>query len=482
MTKTTIMNTKNELHEPPLIPGLPFFGNIFAFRRDPLKVLDEGWKDAGDLYQLELGPRTVWVISDPELVQNLFIEQKHIFQRPRMVHGGTVLSYLLGQSVLTIDGEEWLFKRRLMQPIFHRQRIHQMGQTMVQAGEDMLGRWDDYPEGKPVDLSEEMKVVTLDIINRTMFSTNVLAEIDQIGPIVDIGLHYIANRTRSMIQIPENWPTPANLRFNRARDRLDQFLYGIIRERRQSDEHPGDLLDMLLAARDEESGDYMTDEQVRNEVATVYGAGHETTAVALTWTWYALNQNPDVLARLQNEVDSVLKGRSPEVGDLPELPYTQAVFQETLRLYPPVPITIRVAFADTKLGEYAVPKGMVVSVVINNIHRHPDYWDKPERYLPERFLPENSDQIPHDAYIPFLTGPHLCIGNNFALTEGPLLLATMVQKYNIVLVPDQEIIRDVAVTMRPKGGMQVRLEKRDFRPIEMPETTHQAEPTHPQTV
>ena len=250
------------------------------------------------------------------------------------------------------------------------------------------------------------------------------------------------------------------MHFHQSLAALDEYLYGIIRSRRISDEHPGDLLDMLLSARDEDTGESMNDEQIRNEIATIYGAGHETTAVALTWAWFALHQHPEALKKLQEELDRVLQGRMPSVSDLPHLPYTQAVFEETLRKFPPVPMTVRVAYEDTQVGEYAYPRGTVAAISIYNIHHHPDYWEEPNRFSPERFLPENKEKLNRLAYIPFLAGPHLCIGNNFALQEGPLLLAMMAQRYDLKLVPGQEIIRDVAVTMRPKYGLIVQREKR----------------------
>jgi len=400
------------------------------------------------------------VISDPRLAEELLVEKKHIFQRAKMVKGGTPLAYMLGTSVLTIDGELWLSKRRMLQPIFHKQRLQNMTQQMVDGGAKMLTRWNSLPDEQVLNLGEEMKLVTLDIINRTMFSVNVLPEVERIGHSVDIGLHYISDRTRMLIPIPDTWPTPANLAFKQALASLDEYLYRVISERRASAEHPGDLLDMLLVARDEDTGKGMNDEQVRNEVASIYGAGHETTAVALSWAWFALNQNPEVLAKLQQEIDRVLQGRQLETSDLPNLPYTQAVFEETLRLYPPVPMTVRNSEEDTQVGEYDFPKNTLTAISIYNIHQHPDYWKDPQKFSPERFLPENKASLNRVAYIPFLTGPHLCIGNNFALMEGTLLLAMMAQRYELKLLPDQEVTRDVAITMRPKGGLQVQLLRR----------------------
>lgn len=309
-------------------------------------------------------------------------------------------------------------------------------------------------------LNEEMKLVTLDIINRTMFSSNVLPEFDKIGHAVDVGLHYTQNIARSLIRVPQSWPTPANRKFKAAKALLEDYVYGMITERRAAAGKKGDLLDMLMDARDEDTGQGMNDEQVRNDVATIYRAGHETTALALTWTWYALSQNPDVSKKLQAEVDRVLAGRVPTMADLPSLPYTLAALEESMRLFPPVPFTVRLAYEATRLGEYTIPEGTLVGLAINNIHRHPAFWGEPDAFQPERFLPENRAKVNRNAYIPFLAGPHVRIGNSFALMEGHLLLAMMAQRYTMALVPGQTIFKEQTITMRPKYGPRMLLIRR----------------------
>lgn len=444
----------------PHLPGWPVLGNLPDFGSDPVGTLERGWRKMGDFFTLNIGPRRLHIVSAPDIAHAVLVDGWRTFTRPREVMGGTLLTQLLGHSVLTTDGQSWLSKRRLMQPVFHRQRIQHMGDQMTSAGAAMLARWDALPSTAPVNLSAEMKLVTLDIINRTMFSANVLPEADRLGPVVDEGLHFVAKMTRSLVNLPPGWPTPARAKFKRLRATLDAYLYGVIAERRASSEKKGDLLDMLLDARDEETGLGMNDEQVRNEVATVYGAGHETTALALTWTWLALNNNPSALRKLRAEVDGVLAGRAPTMADLPKLPYTLQVLEEAMRLYPPVPMTMRMAYEPATLAGYALPTRSFVLVSINNLHRHPKFWSDPESFIPERFAPENRVTLDKDAYLPFLTGPHLCIGNSFALMEGHLLLAMMAQRYDVRLIPAQTIVREVAITMRPKGGLRVTLHRR----------------------
>ncbi len=461
------MNATTTATQPKAIPvhkGLPILGNVLHFRRDTVDAIESAWKQHGDLVNINVGPRWLLLASHPQLAQDILIEQKHIFRRPNLINAGTALTPLLGQSVLTTDGDSWLLKRRMMQPIFHRQRIQHMGDKMSDAGQSMLARWDAKPAGAVVNFNEEMKLVTLDIINRTMFSTNVLPEVEKIGHTIDISLQWLTKNAQTLIRIPERIPTPGNQRFVQARSTLDGYLYKLITERRNPPPSDGgggnDLLDMLLEARDEDTGEGMNDEQVRNEVITIYGAGHETTAVALTWAWYALNQNPDVLKKLQAEVDSALQGRTPSMADLPNLPYTLQVFEETMRLFPPVPLSVRMAYEPTQLDGHAVPKNQLVAIGIHNMHRHPDFWEQPEAFMPERFAPENKAKLNRMAYLPFFTGPHLCIGNNFALMEGQLLLAMMAQRYEVRVVPNQVVEREVAITMRPKHGLKVTLNRR----------------------
>jgi cytochrome P450 len=445
----------------PFIKGAPIIGNLLTFGRDSIGTIDRVWKEHGDIYRIQLaGNRSFTIVSSPDLAHEALVDRKAILRRPADIEGGTLLTPMLGLSVLTTDGETWFTRRRMMQPIFHRQRIQAMGETMAAGGARMLARWEKLPDGAEVMLNEEMKLVTLDIINGTMFSSDVLPEVDRIGHSVDVGLHYTQSIVRNPIRLPASWPTPGNRRFWAAKALLDDYLYRMIRERRASAEKKGDLLDMLLEAHDEDTGKGMTDQEVRNEVATIYGAGHETTALALTWTWYALSQNPEALRRLQAEVDTVLKGRAPTFADLPSLPFTLATLEESMRLFPPVPFTARMAYAPLTLGEYALPQGAFVGIAINNIHRHPDFWDEPEAFKPERFLPENRAKVNRNAYIPFLTGPHVCIGNTFALMEGQLLLAMLAQRYEMALVPGQRIVKEQTITMRPRYGIRMVLKRR----------------------
>jgi cytochrome P450 len=443
--------------------GEPIFGIAREFRRDALTFLEHSWHTHGDHFVTKLGPLPLHIVSNPQLAQEALTIRKHVLRRSQRFEGGTPLTYILGLSLITTDGESWLVKRRMMQPVFHRSNIAAMGDKMQAAGEAMFGRWSQLPADKPVDLTKEMKLVTLDIINRTMFSTNVLLDVDQVGGVVDSALEFIAARARNPFALPARWRIiPSHKKFWDQRAKLDEYLFRMIRERRAAlarGERKKDLLEMLIEAQDADTGQRMNDQQIRDEISGIYGAGHETTALALTWAWHALNKYPEVLARIRTEVDAL--GHTVQANDLPNLPYTLAVLEETMRLFPPVPMTVRFAFERTELGGLPIPKGNLVAIAIRNIHRHPDYWQDPLEFQPERFLTENKASLNRNAYMPFLTGPHMCIGNHFALIEGQLLLAMMVQRYDVTESPKQSDEAKMAITMRPKYGLPVRITARN---------------------
>lgn len=459
MEATTIRNTKSL----PVYKGLPILGITREFRRDPITFLEHGWHTYGDHFITSLGPRKLHVISNPQLAQEVLTTRKHVLRRSDRFEGGTPLTYILGLSLITTDGDGWLAKRRMMQPVFHRSNITAMGDKMQSAGEAMLARWRQIPIGKTIDLTTEMKLVTLDIINRTMFSADVLPEMDQVGGVVNQAVEFIAARAGNPFALPARWTiVPTHKKFWDERAKLDEYLFRMIRERRAAlanGEHKGDLLEMLIEARDVDTGEMMHDEQVRHEVAGIYGAGHETTALALSWAWHVLNKYPDVLKKVRAEVDAL--GHDVQASDLPNLPYTLAVLEETMRLFPPVPMTVRAAFEPTEIGGMPIPKGHLVAIAIRNIHRHTDYWQGPNEFKPERFLPDNKASLNRSAYMPFLSGPHMCIGNHFALMEGQLLLAMMVQKVEVKESPIQSDEGKMAITMRPKNGLPVTIRLRN---------------------
>lgn len=431
---------------------------IPRFRRDELAGFRYGRETHGDLYHVKLGRRDLWVCSHPDLVQEVMVTGRDRWRRFHELPDGRPigLKMALGDGLLTTDGDDWQWRRRIVNPAFHRQRIEAMTRTMIRSGEEMLERLHrDAEAGASVDLLVEMKRVTQDIISRTMFSTDIATDADRIGHAVDETLQYVAKLTRALVPVPTSWPTPAARRFTRALADLDEAIYTTITERRASPsgEHD-DLLGMLLDAADTETGRQLSDQQVRNEVATVYGAGHETTANALTWAWHELMQAPEVLSRLQDEVDA------GAVDDPGRLPYTRMVFDEILRLRPPVPINARFSPGGDTLGGYQVEPGAVALLIVNNIHRHSGFWTRPDQFYPEHFTPEAKETRHRYAWSPFGAGPHLCIGNNFAVVEGTLLLAMMAKEFTFQPAAPLPRRNALAVTLKPRGGLKVRIEPR----------------------
>jgi len=460
MAQNAIQNTS--LKTVPSPKGHFLVGSLPEIRRDLLQTFSDGFAEFGDIVRFKVGPSELYVIGSPDYAQEMLVTKKAVFQKPYREDKPFGLALILGRGLLTNpDTDSWLTQRRMMQPMFHRNSINTMTDKMIAGGEDMLARWDEsYQDGATFNLSHEMMKVTLDIINRTMFSANVMADADDIGSMVETALHFIAKRVRNPFALPLSTPLPTYRAFNNATHQIDSLIYNLINQRRNSGENHDDLLDMLLNARDEDTGEGMTDVQLRDEVMTIFGAGHETTANGLTWAWYRLSQHPDVLEKLQNEVDTVLEGRTPTREDLQNLPYTLAVFEEVMRLHPPAPITIRMNDVDATLGGYHIPAGTRVIVSFYHIHRHVDYWNDPETFNPDRFLPENKTEIDRHAYLPFGGGQRMCIGNHFALMEAQLLLVMMVQKVELKLLPDHDPKHEVAITLRPKYGMQMTVHRR----------------------
>lgn len=433
-------------------------GNMRDLRRDSLSTIAQGFETYGEIVRFRIGQRALHMLAHPELAQEVLVERGNDFVKMPKNQG---LGLLLGNGLVTNnDHDSWLTQRRMIQPMFHRQRLAAMGDKMVAAGERMLERWQTRPAGEVVNIAEEMMQVTLDIITQTMFSADVLSAAGTVGPAVGLTTHFVSQRGVSPIQLPLSWPTRRNRAFRQATQTLDQIVYQIIDQRRAEGVAHGDLLDMLLEARDADNGESMSNQQLRDEVLTIFAAGHETTANALSWAWYALAQQPEILARLQAELDSVLAGRTPTIADLPHLPYTQQVFNEVLRVHPSVPSVPRLVAHDTLLRGYALPAKSLVLISIYNIHRHPEFWPEPKRFNPDRWAGDDHKRQHRLAFMPFGAGPRMCIGNNLALMEGQLLLAMIAQYAELRLVPDQQVTPEVAITLRPKGGLKMTIHPR----------------------
>jgi len=443
----------------PIVPDSNrFLGNLTAFRDRPLDLVVRA-THYGDLVRWRFGWMWFYQANHPDTIHDVLVKRAASFHKtPRIKQ---VLGAVLGEGLLTSDGEEWRSHRRLVQPAFHSSRIEAYGAVMTAYTESMMRDW---VTGGEVDMRHEMMKLTLGIVAKTLFDADLKGDLsERVGQAVTVVQEHGNEQFRRLVALPRWVPTAGNRRSQAAVKDLDSILSGIIRARRTSGEDRGDLLSMLLLAKDEDSGAGLTDRQVRDEAMTLFLAGHETTAVALTWTWVLLDQYPPVRQRLENEVDEVLQGRPPAVKDLPNLPYTRQVIQEAMRLYPPAWTIGRQAVEAIQIGRYNLDPGSIVLVSPYAVHRQPEFFPEAETFNPDRFSPERERDLPRYAYIPFGGGPRICIGNNFAMQEACLILAAMVQKVRLSLVPGTDLTPDPLITLRPKYPILMRLTRRGIR-------------------
>ena len=364
---------------------------------------------------------------------------------------------VLGEGLLTSEGELHKRQRRLAQPAFHRDRITRYGQVMVEKTLRARERWRD---GEEIDVAHEMMRLTLAVVATTLFGADVDDEADEIGAaLTDLMLMFpllVHPLAPLVLRLP--WFPPVR-RLRRALDRLDRTIYAIVEERRRANVDRGDLLSMLIMATDVEGdGGGMSDLQLRDEVMTIFLAGHETTANALAWTWYQLARNREAERELHRELDTVLQGRAPTPADYARLPYTEMVLAESMRLYPPAWGIGRMSVADVQIGPWSVPRGSLVLVSPWVGHRDPRFWPDPLRFDPYRFAPDAKASRPKTAYFPFGGGPRLCIGEGFAWMEGVLLLATLAQRWK--LERGSDVDARALITLRPRGAMRMRVKAR----------------------
>jgi len=437
--------------------GLPITGNMFAFRRDPLGYLQEMARQHGEIVHFRFGPkRHIYLLTNPEMIKEVLVTKTEYFRKGKTLQTARAV---VGDGLLTSEGQKHMRQRRLMQPAFHRDRIKEYAGTMVRLASEMVQEWKD---GEVRDIHDDMMKVTLAIITETMFGRTVKEEADRVGRAIEVGLKFVANKGSSFLDIPLSLPTRSNREFREAGEVLDKTIYALIEEgRKRQGERRTDLLSMLLAARDEEDGTGMSDEQVRDEVMTIFVAGHETTANTLSWIFYLLATHPEAEKKLHDELDEILGNQLPTADDVPKLHYANQIVQETLRLYPAAWTLNREVVKEVEIGGHLFQPGDTLMMSQYVMHRDPRFYEEPDKFIPERFEGDLLKRIPQFAYFPFGGGPRICIGNNFALMEAPLLLATIGQKYRLRLKePGQKVEPEPLVTLRPKNGLPMRLEKR----------------------
>jgi cytochrome P450 len=437
-----------------ILPQLP------QLQQRPIEYLGSLWREYGDLVRMPIMPGSTFCLAaHPDYAEHILSLHQERYGKPDVFLKS--MGLVQGQGLFTSEGAVWLKQRRLMQPAFQQQQLLKLHTVMVDCVASLLREWAEKPAGEVIDIADAMTQLTLKIVSLALFSVDISGESDQLGQALRTALVYVYYRMNTPLALPVWLPTATNRQFHQAKQTLDRVVLDIIRSRRQNPTDQVDLLAMLLACRDAETGEGMSDRELQDEIITLINAGHETTATALAWTWYLLGRHPEVMANLQDEIDRVLSGDRPTVEHLAQLPYSRRVFDEAQRLCPIGLGLPRVAREDDEMGGYFIPKGTIFFIAQYFIFRHPEFWEQPEQFDPDRFLPEKANQRPKFAYFPFGGGQHICIGKNLALMESTTILAMIAQQFQIKLVSNQPSEIDPRFTLRPKDGVKVTVHRRD---------------------
>lgn len=441
---------------PPGPRGRFFLGSLPEFAGDVLGFMTKCVREHGDFARVHLPGHDVYVLNRSEDIETVLLSQRTNFVKHSFFWKH--VTAIFGNGLLTSEGEFWLKQRRLAAPAFHPDRIAAYGAVMAAYADRQVAAWRD---GEVRDIHHDMMRITMEIVSKTLFDVEVEEDVDEIGKSFDLVIREIAKRFRRPVKIADWIPLPGNLRYRRGVALLDRLVARVLAERRARPGDRGDLLSMLLEARDDD-GSPMSDKQLRDELITLFLAGHETTAISLSWTLYLLAKNPDVEERLRAEIAAVAGDRLPEAQDLRRLPYAEAVVKETLRLYPPAYVIGREALADCVIAGYDVPARATVYFSPWVLHRDPRYFSDPETFRPERWQDGSTAKLPKYVYIPFGGGPRICVGERFAMMEGVLVLTTILRRCRLSMAgPDP--VPFPSITLRPEGGPIMRVTRSDAR-------------------
>ncbi len=449
----TPSNTDAPVVDPPVAPGVPILGAARAMLRDAPGFVLRTTRELGPLFRIPLGPRTLTLIAHPDDLRRVLQEEPRAYPRGKVVDP---MRPMLGDGLPMTDAEVWRRKRRTMQPAFSKPRIARLTDTMSAVTKRYV---DTFREGERLDAHNLMMRLTRDIIVETMFSNQLGADTADLDAAFAELERYVARYSFVPFKVPLWLPTPDNLSFRRALATLDRLILGLITARQASGDALGDLLDALLEARDDD-GQPMSPAELRDESVSIFFAGHETSANALTWTMYLASTHPGVLEKLREEADRVIGDRLPTVEDVPKLEYAAAVLRETMRLYPPGWIYGRVAERDDVLRGHRIRKGDMLGICPLVAHRLPESWPDPERFDPERFVGEKTNSNRDFTYIPFGSGPHMCIGIHLALAEMAIVLAMIVRRTTLVVEHPETVRMQSTITLQVAGGLPVRVEMR----------------------
>lgn len=457
MTTPTPVETNAPRHVfPPGPKGIPVLGNALQMGDEHIiQRYMEFYHQYGDIVYVKLGPMHGFILYSPEAVNHVLVKNQKNYIKGRGYDG---LRLLVGNGILTSNGEFWREQRRLVQPSFTPKGVAQFSDMMVEVTQAMLRRWEQVArQGEVMVMDQEMLRLTMSVIGQAMFSIDLGHEMLELGEAFEDAFGFIPSRTNSLI--PISWPLPSNRRFKRNLGVINDFIDERIAQGRRADGQDN-LLTTLLKARDEESGRGMTPEQLRDEVVTLFFAGFETTARSLTWGWYLLTRYPEVMEKLQKEADELLAECQPELEDLQRLVYTRQVIDEVLRIYPPTALLARTSVKEDMIGGYRIPPGSMMILVPYQVHRYPGIWPDPEKFDPQRFSQEQVAGRPKYAYIPFAAGQRVCVGNNFALMEMLYAFSMAARNFEVIAAEPGEIPFVMGGTMRPTRPLRVRVSLR----------------------
>ncbi len=436
---------------PPGPKGLPLLGSLVALGRDPIGFFTDCSRRYGGIVSFRLGGWPTLLINDPDIIEVVLVGRPKAFAKARFFWRN--VTAIFGKGLLTSEGDFWQRQRRLIAPAFNTARLASYGDVMVTLTRRMVDTWQP---GEIRNVHTALMGLTLAIATKTLFDHDVGDEAALMDQDVATLVKEVDKRTTRPFYIPDFVPLPGNLRYRRALGRIEGLVTRIIRARRGEDR--GDLLSILLSVRDDD-GNGMSERQLRDEVITLLLAGHETTALALSWTFYLLSEHLEAEAKLAAELHQVLGGRTPTVADLPQLRYAEHVVTEAMRLYPPAWAINRETIEDCELGGYRIAAGTTIIISPWVLHHDPRYFDDAEDFRPERWEGDLARRLPRFAYMPFGGGPRICIGNRFAMMEAVLILATIAQHFRLRWQPDHPIVPEPSITLRPGNGVWVRCEK-----------------------
>jgi len=442
------------MNKPALAPSPPgdfFTGHLQRLRNDVLGLLTDATRDHGDVVRFRVGPLVMHLVNHPDHVARVLMKNRQNYDKAS--RSSDCLGLICGESLLTANGATWKQRRRMIQPIFHRAAIAGFIDAIADCTATMLDEWAlKERAGEPVEIASEMMQLTFRVVGRCLFGADLGKEAHAVEEAMHVLVTHTYRRWRSILNAPPSWPTPANRRFQKALAEVDAIIARLIARHRESPPAVPTLLTMLMGSQDAESGASLSDAEVRNEAIAFLLAGHETTANALAWSLYLLDQQPQWAEAVRVEFEAVCGDSLPVMADLPQLGTTLHVFEESTRLYPPIWAMERHAVEADEIGGFLIPKGSGVIISPYTLHRHPEFWDRPGEFLPERFLERD-----HAAYYPFGAGPRFCIGHEFALAEARVILPMVLRRFELKAEAGQTVEPEPAITLRLKGGLWMEL-------------------------